>query len=137
MERACILLSDTPQFENMDYVLLSRVGYLDNLMILDDHLSIERFITPTFYRGWDDQIHEYRRLGINKEVLGECDDDDDEDEEDWENLQCTTQYATEPSKVPKYEDISDAEDERDELDKTPTMIKSYDVAEGPGCSSSG
>jgi hypothetical protein len=63
------------------HVSLSRVRSLKDLVILDDHIPLCRFKSLNFYRGFKNQIREYKRLNIDKFAFGDNFDIRDLDED--------------------------------------------------------
>jgi hypothetical protein len=69
LKKAAIFLDYKEFFENSPYVSLSRVRQLNDLAILDDSISETKFRSFPFYRGFKDQIKEYKRLNILQAAL--------------------------------------------------------------------
>lgn len=83
LDKVCVYL-DTPFAENLDYVALSRTRSIEDIVLLDKNVDLERFRSMSFYKGIAQQRQEMKRLGIYKDVVGSDSDSSDEsyDKED-------------------------------------------------------
>jgi ATP-dependent DNA helicase PIF1 len=69
LEKAAVFFDYKEFFENSSYVSLSRVRRLEDLVVLDDKIVKARFKTFPFFRGFKQQIKEYKRLNILQAAL--------------------------------------------------------------------
>jgi hypothetical protein len=78
LPKACIKFG--PEFSlQLSYVALSRVEKLENLIILNDKLELERFNNEKFFRGFDKLKCNLIRLGLEyKECADEFDSEGNE-----------------------------------------------------------
>jgi hypothetical protein len=64
LDKVSTVLLDYEPFVGYTYTLLTRVRSLDSICFLDEEISMKRFQSKSFQRGFDDQIREFARLSL-------------------------------------------------------------------------